>query len=82
MNNKGVAAFYYFMMAILFFWLGLALAPALTDTTNEAQNELDCSNSSISNQDKSVCYQVDSISPIYIAVIFGLGGILFTRLIT
>jgi hypothetical protein len=83
MDGKGSAAFVYFMIGILFFVLALALAPSLTDTTNQARNSdnLDCSNSSISNQDKSVCYQVDSMPPLYLAFIFGLGGIILTRLL-
>jgi len=89
MNKKGVAAFYYFMIGILFFLLGLALAPALITTTDETTNysgnstytqNLDCSNSSISNQDKSVCYQLDSIPAVYVGIIFGFGGIIILRL--
>ncbi len=83
MNNKrGMAAIYYFMIAILFFVIGLALAPTLINTSDEAQTNLDCTNSSISNQDKSVCYQIDSMSPLYIGIIFGLGGIIIVRLIS
>ncbi len=80
-SKKGMAAIYYFMIAILFFVVGLAIAPALINTSDESQTELDCTNSSISNQDKSVCYQIDSMAPVYIGIIFGLGGIIIARLI-
>jgi hypothetical protein len=81
MNKKGIAAFYFFMIGIVFFLLGLALAPALVDTSGEAQTELDCTNNSISNQDMSVCYQIDSIPPLYVGVIFGLAGMILMRLV-
>ncbi len=84
MNNRGMAAFYLFMVGIVFFLLALALAPVLMETSDQARNadNLDCANASISNQDKSICYQVDAMPPLYTAVLFGLGAMLFTRLIT
>lgn len=82
MNNKGSVVFVYFMLGIVFFVIGMALAPALVDTSGEAQTELNCANSSISNQDKSVCYQVDSFPALWLGVMFGFGGILLGRLIT
>ena len=80
-GKQGQVIFVYFMIGVVFFLLGLALAYPLTQTTGEAQEELDCSNESISNQNKSVCYQVDSMTPLYIGLIFGLAGILLTRLL-
>lgn len=85
MNKKGMAAFYLFMVGVVFFVLGLALAPALNDVIQgegvRGSNGLDCSNTSISNQNKAVCYQVDAIPPLFVALIFGFGGIIITRLI-
>jgi hypothetical protein len=81
MNKRGSAFFVYFMLGIVFFLLGLALAPALTQTTGEAQTELDCSNESISNQNKAVCYQTDSMAPLFIGAIFGFAGIILGRLL-
>lgn len=78
-DKRGQIVFVYFMIGVLFFVLGMAIAPALTDTSNEVQGNLDCDNASISNQDKSVCYQVDSMAPLFIGVIFGFGGILLAR---
>lgn len=86
MNKKGMAAFYFFMIGIIFFLLGLALAPALSDVINgngvRGSDGLDCNNVSISNQDKAICYQTDAIPPLFIAVVFGLGSIILARLIT
>lgn len=85
MNKKGMAAFYLFMVGVVFFLLGIALAPALNeviqgdDVMNSTQ--LDCNNNSISNQNKAICYQVDAIPPLFIGIIFGFAGIIITRLI-
>lgn len=84
-DKRGVAAFVYFMLGVIFFVLGLALAPALNDTTSEVRSnetgQLDCDNISISNQDKSVCTQVDSFNPLWIGVMFGFGAILLGRVL-
>ena len=80
MNKVGSSVLVYFMIGILLFLLGLALTPALTQTSGEAQTNLDCSNESISNQDNAVCYQLDTFSPLYIGVLFGLVGIILARI--
>lgn len=82
MNNKGAAVLVYFMLGVVFFILGMALAPALTQTTGEGRTQLDCSNSSISNQDKAVCTQLDSIPPFFVGLVFGLAGIIIGRIIS
>lgn len=79
MDKKGTVALYLFMLGIVFFFLGMALAPSLTDTTNESRTELDCSNASIINQNKAVCYQMDSMPPLYVGFIFGIAGIILGR---
>lgn len=81
MNKRGSTALVYLMMGIIFFLLGLALSPALVDTTEESRDDLDCSNSSISNQDKAICYQIDTFNPLWIGFMFGLAGIILGRLI-
>lgn len=82
MNKRGTVALVYLMLGVLFFLLGMALAPALTDTTNQARDSdnLDCSNASISNQDKAICYQVDTFPPLFIGILFGFGGLILARL--
>lgn len=79
-GKQGTATIVYFMIGVLFFVLGLALAPALKDTTGESRDELDCSNSSISNQDKGVCYQLDTFTPLYIGLLFGFASIILIRI--
>ena len=81
MNKKGSAFFVYMMMGVLFFVLGMALAPALTDTSNEARTELNCSITNDSNY-KAVCYQIDSMSPFYVGILFSLGGLILARIVT
>ncbi len=85
MNKRGVAAFVYFMLGVVFFVLGLALAPVLNDTIQgdevRGSDGLDCSNETISNQYKSVCTQVDSFNPLWIGIMFGFGAILLGRVL-
>lgn len=78
MNKRGYAIFFAFMMGIVFFLLGMALAPALKDVTTEARNDsqLDCSNISISDQNKAICTQIDIFQPLYVGVIMGLAGLI------
>ena len=45
MNKKGSLAIVYFMIGVVFFFLGMALAPALVDTSGEAYDNLNCTNS-------------------------------------
>lgn len=79
MNKKGMAMFFLLMMFVVFFILGLALTPILTDATTESTSkaELNCSNvSSLSDQDRANCTSWDIMPFLYLGVIFGLGGIL------
>jgi len=78
MNKRGFGIFFLLMMGVVFFILGLALAPALKDTVQESTNVsyLDCSNSSISDQNKAVCTSLEIMTPAYIGVIFGLAALI------
>lgn len=78
MNKKGAVFIYVFMLAVLCFFLGYALASPLSEVTYEAytNSQIDCTNSSISNQNKAVCAQIDIIAPVFVGIIFGLGGAL------
>ena len=86
MNKKGVAVIFSFMMGVVFFLLGLALAGVSTDIVNDDKvmgaNGLDCANESISNQDKANCRGTEIIFPIYIAVVFGLAAMMITGILT
>ena len=78
MNNKAQGnVFVLLMIGIVFFVLGLALTPALTDVANEAtsSDQLDCSNSSISDQNKAVCDSIDIQPFLFMGTIFGLAGV-------
>ena len=78
MNKRGTSVFFLLMMGIVFFVLGLALTPALTEVTRESMSssELNCSNTSISDQDKAVCSSIDIQPFLFMGTIFGLAGIL------
>ncbi len=83
-SSKGQVAFIAVMIGVILIILGLALAPALKDVINGdgvmGENGLNCSNPDISNQDKAGCTAVDSMTPDYIFVVFGLAIILFRRI--
>jgi len=71
--------FVLLMIGIVFFVLGLALTPALTDITTEATSttQLNCSNSSsLTDQDQAVCTSLDIQPFLFMGTIFGLAGIL------
>lgn len=78
MNKKGSTVFFFLMIGITFFVLGLALTPGLRNVTNEAMEspELNCSDSSISDQNKTVCDSIDILPFLYFGTLFGLAGIL------
>ena len=83
--KRGQVAFISLMLGILFFVIGLALSPILnqiiTGDDVMGANGLDCSNVSISNQDKSVCTSTDAIQPLWAGVVFGLAGMLIGRIV-
>lgn len=84
-NKKGVAILVYFMIGILFFLLALALSGPLQEVVDSdnvmGTDGLNCSNTTISDQDKANCMSVDVMPPIYIAIILGLGAMLVARVI-
>lgn len=74
-NRKGGAEiFYLFMLAVILFFLGLALAGPITEITIEQRANLDCGNSSISGTQRAVCDQVDLYAPFFIGGIFAIAG--------
>lgn len=83
-DKRGQVAFIAVMIGVILIILGLALAPVLSSVINGddvmGENGLNCSNPDISNQDKSVCTSVDSMTPTYVMVIFGLAVLLFGRI--
>jgi hypothetical protein len=78
MDKRGSTIFVFLMLGVVFFILGMALAPGLQQVTEEAMgaDQLDCNNASISNQDKAVCTSVDFMQPFYVGIVFGLASVL------
>ena len=78
LNKKGSNVFVYLMIGITFFVLGLALTPAITDITNEATSttQLNCSDDSISDQNKAVCTSLDIQPFLFFGTVMGLAGII------
>ena len=80
MKKKAQLGFFSLMMAIVFFALGLALAPALNDVIQDDNvrgvDGYDCANESLDYQYEVYCTQTDLISPFFIGIVFGLAGML------
>lgn len=82
MNTKGQTQIYAFMLGLLIVILALALAPSVTQFTNNARNStsgdtlgLDCSNSSISNFDKATCIATDLNGLYFVGILIMIGGV-------
>jgi len=75
MNKRGATILLVLMLGVLFFLVGMALAPALNETTAEARADtgLNCSTTTDS-QTKAICTSID-IQQLYIGLIFGLAGL-------
>lgn len=84
-SSKGSAVLVYFMIGVLFFVIGLAIAAPLTQVVTGDKvmgaDGLNCSNPNITNYYKGVCMSTDILPPIFIAVIFGLAGILISKIL-
>jgi len=80
MNNRGQVIFMTLMIGVCIIVVALAFAPGLrqfvTDArapTTDTQVGLDCTNSSISDFDKSTCAIVDLSLPYFIIALVGIG---------
>lgn len=82
-NKKGqFQPFYLLMIAIILFILGFALAPSLTISSAGISSDMNCSNTSISTDDKVTCTVIDLIAPTIIGLVFAFGGMaLFARFV-
>ncbi len=80
-DKRGFTILVGLMIFTLFIVLGLALAPALKQVVEEqmADPVLDCANQT-NQQLKAVCTSIDFLQ-LFVVVIFGLGGVIFMRLI-
>ena len=80
-GTKGSAILFGLMLGLTIILLGLALAPSLSETINNARNAtsgdttgLDCDNESISNFNKATCVATDLSLFYIIGFILFLGG--------
>jgi len=82
MDKKGSTIFISLMLGILFFFLGLALASPLQQVIEEQMydHQLNCTDSSISNQNKAVCTSIDVLLPLFVGVLFGFAGFLLSSI--
>ena len=76
MNNKGQVALVSLMIGVFIFLLGMGFINPLKDVITEVRgvDQLDCSNSSISDGAKMTCLAVDLILPYFIIIIFAVAG--------
>jgi hypothetical protein len=74
-NKRGQTIFVALMLGIVCFWLGLTLATPFSQVISDAKGEgqLNCSTVT-SYQDKANCVVVDSLLPLFIGTVFGIGG--------
>lgn len=72
-NSRGQVIFYTMMLAIVLIILALAFAPTLKIFVEDASNpdNLDCTNSSISNFDRTACLITD------VSMFYFIGGLIF-----
>lgn len=78
MNKQGQVMFLGIMLCVVVIILALSFAPAnkaVVDNTMNSSN-LDCSNTSIDNYTKATCVATDLISPYYLAIGIGIGGLI------
>lgn len=81
MNKKGQAVFLLLMLAISFFFIGLAISPAIQDSVDSGRSTMDCSNTSIDTSQKINCGVTDLIIPYTTAIIFAFAGALIGGLV-
>lgn len=82
MNNRGQVIFFTFMVGIVIILLAIAFAPGIKKQIDTARdsNNLDCSNSSISNFDKATCVVADlTIFHYVIGVVVLAGAVIAAR---
>lgn len=75
-SKRGQVFLVGLMLGIVGFMAAMIFINPLTDVINEARggDQLDCSNSSISDSQKGTCLIVDITLPAFIGVVVGLSG--------
>ncbi|MFW5902808.1 MAG: hypothetical protein ACOC56_00485 [Atribacterota bacterium] len=79
-NKKGITLLVGLMLATILFLLGLAIAPALSDTLSETSDKLNCDSDSISQPRQALCTSID-MHHLFIPIIFGFAGLTIWRLV-
>ena len=82
-GKRGQTIFFLLSIGIVFFILGLALTPGLTEAVSESTStvELNCTNiSSLSDQDRANCTSWDIMPFLFFGTILGLAGILISSI--
>lgn len=82
MNKKGATFILAFMIGVICFFLGLALTNPLKEVVVEQMDDatLNCTTTTDSYS-KAVCTSMDMFIPLFGGVIFGLAGMVLTRMI-
>ena len=79
MNKRGqTGMFFLLMIGIVMFIIGSALSSALIKSNQNARDNMDCQNLSISTYKKVTCTVVDVVTPFVVGLIFALGGVALT----
>ena len=84
MNNKGQAVLWGLMMMVFLFMFGMTIIDPMKDVITDvrAADQLDCTNSSITDGAKSSCLIIDLTLPYFIVAVFSVaGGVAFSRII-
>lgn len=78
MNNVGQVTIFLLMLGLVIIIVALAIAPAITEFTDDARNQssLDFCNSSADIYDKAVCVSTDITTPYFVWFLIGLAGVL------
>lgn len=81
MNKRGQMIFFSFMIAIVFFFIGINLAYPMVQVAGESMLQLDChadylTNSTLTNQTKIYCTGIDTFSFLFTGLAFSLAGYL------
>jgi len=76
LNNKAQTALIGLMIGVMIFMMAMIFIEPLADVIDEAKDDsqLDCSNSSISDNKKATCLIVELTMPYFIAVVIAVAG--------
>lgn len=74
-KNKKGTMFLGFIFAFFFFILGMLVLPFMQDEASSARTSLNCTNSSISDGNKTTCLMTSGAIPYFIiAILIFIGG--------